>query len=760
LIISVVNRSNKVDDEHLQCVIRAINRQIREDFEPYWSFGAQLRLEGKIGTAPDKQQLAELRGDAVIYLWDEVDVQGALGYHAANLRGIPYGFVFIELARELGENWTVTLSHEALELVGDAQGNLLVQGPHPAYPAIEVFHWFEMCDAVQAQTYKIDGIEVANFLLPLYFTLGEQEGGRNDFLGRLSDGNALPSFGVAAGGYIGFYNPATRRPETYSAPGDGRAQQRLQLKRKHLYGRGYMRSRQPVSVARETAHARALQASPAKASSTAPNDPIKHVVVLMLENRSFDHMLGGMTKIDPNVEGARPNQPFSNTAPDGTRYEHKPGAKWVVDKKRDLDHEHLGAMQQIGDLSSPMGGFVSTYLARYPDATKAELDEVMSYFEFGDKPETDTLPALHALARNFAVCDHWFSSLPGPTWQNRFFLHSGTCLGHLRMPSSSHPEDMHVYYQDTIFDRLHDSGVSWRIYHHGVPQSIVLTRQLKRWVLGQGYADMSDFFNDAAGPAADFPEYVCIEPCYFGHEENDQHPPADVRDGDALIAGVYNALRSNAELWSSTLLIVTYDEHGGFYDHVPPPATVPPDAFTAEWSFDRLGIRVPTILVSPWIQRRVIKTVFDHTSVLRYLYEKWNLAPLEARTQPGAGAMRANTFGPELTKLEAPRQDAPAALPVVQKPHALALAAAEPPIEGSREALLIFAEQLPEPGAGAARAMTARGQTLKAAAKPSALVSGSTRVNAALKKLERLRGVTQITDARGPQAEPGSMPQQ
>ncbi|MEP6879217.1 MAG: hypothetical protein ABI865_10240 [Nitrosospira sp.] len=98
MIISIVNRSNKIADEVLQCVIRAINRQISDDFEPYWSFGARLRLEGKTGRSPNKNTLAEMRGDAVIYLWDKIDMENAFGYHTANTRSIPYGFVFTELA--------------------------------------------------------------------------------------------------------------------------------------------------------------------------------------------------------------------------------------------------------------------------------------------------------------------------------------------------------------------------------------------------------------------------------------------------------------------------------------------------------------------------------------------------------------------------------------------------------------------------------------------------------------------------------------
>ncbi len=231
MIISIINHTNgQITDELLQVTIRAINRQITEDFEPYWSIGGELRLEGRSGKTPQKQNLADMRGDAVIYLWDKTDVDNALGYHDANNRGIPFGFIFTELSKKLGEQWSVTLSHEALELIGDPEVNLLVQGPHPTDPKSFVFHWYEMCDAVQAETYKIDDVEVSNFLLPLYFTGSEELGGRNDFLGRTYKSKTLMSFGVNPDGYIGFFNPATGEHETFSMKGDKVAAKRLEIK--------------------------------------------------------------------------------------------------------------------------------------------------------------------------------------------------------------------------------------------------------------------------------------------------------------------------------------------------------------------------------------------------------------------------------------------------------------------------------------------------------------------------------------------------
>lgn len=176
-----------------------------------------------------------------------------------------------------------------------------------------------------------------------------------------------------------------------------------------------------------------------------------------------------------------------------------------------------------------------------------------------------------------------------------------------------------------------------------------MTNLLTRCLTWRGYEKMETFFEQVAGPAVNFPEYAFIEPSYFGVEENDQHPPADVCKGEALLANVYNALRANDDLWNSTLLVVLYDEHGGFYDHVEPPKTISPDDHTSEYAFDQLGVRVPAVLLSPWVQRSVVKTVFDHTSLLRYLCDKWSLPPLGARMLASAGDKQARSIAEALS---------------------------------------------------------------------------------------------------------------
>jgi hypothetical protein len=226
--ITILNMTEQ-DDEDVLTVVRAVNRQIAEDFFPYWGQSATLRLEGRANTQPYKEKPPELRGDGIIYVRDQADIQGALGYHAENNLGIPYGFVFTEIAGEVHEDYSVTLSHEALEMIGDANVNKLAAGPHPGDPDRWVLHWYEMCDAVQAETYKVDGVDVSNFVLPLYFTPGEQGGARNDFLGRSHKCGTLRSFGINPGGYVGFLDPATGDMNTWAA-GDAEAARRLEIK--------------------------------------------------------------------------------------------------------------------------------------------------------------------------------------------------------------------------------------------------------------------------------------------------------------------------------------------------------------------------------------------------------------------------------------------------------------------------------------------------------------------------------------------------
>ncbi len=361
------------------------------------------------------------------------------------------------------------------------------------------------------------------------------------------------------------------------------------------------------------------------AAGAAGDDPIRHVIVLALENRSFDHMLGACQAAKPEIDGVPPEgvprkNPFA-----GKTYEQRDGAARIL--VQDPRHETPHVLLQLrNDTAGNPNGFVEDYATSYPMLADDARHEVMRYHARG------ALPALHALAENFTVCDHWFSSVPGPTWTNRLFLMSGTSLGRVNMPGGLMDLNLHWYDQPTIFDRLNERSREWVVYHGDTPLSLLLTHQWEPHN-AQRHKRMGSFFTDVADPhEGNFPAFAFIEPAYLDPGANDDHPSHDVLAGEALIASVYNALRANEPLWNSSLLVILFDEHGGFYDHVAPPPAIPPDRHQEEYNFDRLGVRVPAILVSPFAANTVFKPQLDHTSLLKYLIDKWLLGPLGERT--------------------------------------------------------------------------------------------------------------------------------
>ena len=380
--------------------------------------------------------------------------------------------------------------------------------------------------------------------------------------------------------------------------------------------------------------------------------PIRHVVVLVLENRSFDQMLGGLQPSCPGLDGIDPAAPpRENYLTSGPPFQQLPMQYTITfpDPRHELEHVRY---QIAGDNAY----FVLDYAINYPDTTPEQRRQIMGYYPAG------FLEATHTLASNFTVCDQWFASVPGPTWTNRLFVLSGTSLGRVRMPESVFHPNLHWYDQDTIFDRLDKAGVSWRVYAGDFPLSLLFVHQLQPENLAR-YRGLERFTADTQGPEADFPAFVFIEPHYIGDQASDDHPPHDVINGELLIASTYNAIRANDALWKSTLLVTLFDEHGGFYDHVCPPAdAIPPDEHDDEFDFKQFGVRVPALLVSPWVERAVVKTRFDHTSLLKYVIDKWSLGMLGNRTAA------ANTFAACIRTSGDARTDTPGSLQVTTSP--------------------------------------------------------------------------------------------
>jgi phospholipase C len=428
-----------------------------------------------------------------------------------------------------------------------------------------------------------------------------------------------------------------------------------------------------------------------------PDDPVKHVVLIMFENHSFDQMLGCFKRVHPDLAGIDPDKPGVNRV-DGADFKQIETTERVM--VLDPHHEVNHVLAQMADHN---GGFVADFVKSYPRSTPKQRQFVMGYYPL------DFLPALHRLAREFLICDHWFSSLPGPTWPNRFFALTGTSNGKVNMPEDGeHGADIAGWFQQdqvTLFDRLSEKGISWKIYFHDIPQSICLVHQRRPERVAR-YFPIAQFFEDASGVDADFPAFCFIEPDYSGVSENDDHPPHDIMKAQKLLADVYNALRANAQLWESTLLVVLYDEHGGFYDHVEPPAAVPPGDPQAAWeyAFDRLGIRVPALLVSPWVDQGFDPTPFDHTSALKYLAEKWGLDPLGnrtaqansiskllARTQPRDGTVDRIELTPDQLRAPDPNLEEQAVNYITSHHKALALLGMKLQLELLKESPLTYA---------------------------------------------------------------------
>jgi phospholipase C len=381
---------------------------------------------------------------------------------------------------------------------------------------------------------------------------------------------------------------------------------------------------------------------------------IEHFIVLMLENRSFDHMLGYLDHPDPEFDGVgRLADP--PTTPDA-RYAIYPGP----------DHSHRGVLQQIlGHRNPPsypddrfdvtMSGFADNYELLAP----GRGHKVMRCFD------PQMVPVLSTLALEYAVCDRWFCSLPGETFPNRDFAHAGTSFGRV---------DVHTWpeYRNppTIFSLLDAGDRCFRVYHQGVAHSLIYYATM--FAGGRRRGSHEQLVEDIAND--ELPDYAFIEPDYgLPGVGNSQHPSQarsreEFVNGEALIARIYNALLANPSVFERTAFVITYDEHGGFYDHVPVAYVGMPDANLAHiyrdgtyrFAFKISGPRVPAVVVSPWIPRGTVNhRVRDHSCINETIRKRFlpNVGyPLNDRAE--------GTDLGELFSLDLPRDDYPEVAPL------------------------------------------------------------------------------------------------
>jgi phospholipase C len=339
----------------------------------------------------------------------------------------------------------------------------------------------------------------------------------------------------------------------------------------------------------------------------------------MMENRSFDHMLGGLKKTDPRINGLTGKE--SNPDTTGAEARVKAAAEYQGQLDPDPDHHFPGVDLQIFNGNTAAGriptmqGFVKSYYSQRRHVKRSR--QIMYYFDPAD------LPVISTLATQFAVFNAWFSSIPGPTLCNRAFAHYGTSFGHVGMELRYSNQKY-----KSIYERMLDNGRSAKVYYFDAASS---TMEIVNLLQHQAefFGTFDQFITDCK--SGTLPDYSFIEPNYSDHDgprgqviASDQHPDHHVLEGERFIAKVYNAIRGNADLWRTTALLLVYDEHGGIYDHVVPPACTP-DEFQASgadtgtgmaFKFDRLGIRVPAILISPWVPKgTVVNRTFEHASI-------------------------------------------------------------------------------------------------------------------------------------------------
>ncbi|KAI9204590.1 phosphoesterase family-domain-containing protein [Polychytrium aggregatum] len=397
-----------------------------------------------------------------------------------------------------------------------------------------------------------------------------------------------------------------------------------------------------------------------------------NVVVLCMENRSFDHLLGwwAKTRQDVAVDGV-PAGAHNVLSQNGMVIDALPNASYI---QQSPDHSVAGVTTELyglgantmnpGPNPATMSGFVDANSIEWNSTDPSILHMAM------DGYNTSALPITFTLANEYAVFDKWFAAVPGPTFPNRLFLTSGTSQG---MYFNDAKQIAEGFPQKSIFGHLQDNSVSWKNYYGQFPTSLVFKDVRNIIDILFKIRPMSSFYDDAR--EGNLPAFSYIDPILLslpGVNANDNHPPHDVALGELLVKNVYEALRASPQ-WKQTLFIITYDEHGGFWDHVPPPTkNVPsPDNVSNSstfFRFDRLGVRVPTIMISPWIKKgRVVSypqngptpdSQFEHSSLPATLNKYFNLNGfLTARDAWAA------PFDFITNELSAPRTDCPATLP-------------------------------------------------------------------------------------------------
>ncbi|RDL41685.1 Uncharacterized protein BP5553_01664 [Venustampulla echinocandica] len=408
---------------------------------------------------------------------------------------------------------------------------------------------------------------------------------------------------------------------------------------------------------------------------------IKNVVVLVEENRSFDTFAGGLT-YNRDINGlVNHNYCNSMNASDPAQHDDVcagPRANDVAPD--DPNHSISGVNMQLFSTFHPnevevdknhaaenMRGFVTEQSITFNTLNKTRAAEAINYYT------PDQIPVFNNMAENYVLFDRWFASVPGPTNPNRAYLTSGTSHGH---GSNDNAFGVYGLPQKSIFQQLSENDITWMNYQNsttGPGKGFNPDAAFYTWTGTSGknktnIAPLTQFYADAK--AGKLPQFTYINPECCSYQSF--HPPSPISVGEKFIKGIYEAVR-NSPQWDSTLFILTFDEHGGFGDHVPPPMNVPAgddlthtekahDGKNITFDFKRLGVRVPTLLISPWVEKGKVEHKgtnnggeYNHNSIMKTLNELWGLEDLTPRIT------YSSTFEHLITNRK--RKDTPATLP-------------------------------------------------------------------------------------------------
>ena len=371
----------------------------------------------------------------------------------------------------------------------------------------------------------------------------------------------------------------------------------------------------------------ALPAETQGASAPMGKDiPIDTIVVLMMENRSFDHYFQGAPQAGLTDVEVAP-ETFANLDPDGQ------SVPIFRDKTYcfvDTAHGWGAVHKQIN--GGKMDGFVTSNDATHETPIPGVPLEMMSGNRGMGYYEESDIPFMYWAAKNFAIGDHYHASVPGPTWPNRMYLYAASSFGRTH---NSFPENVEA----TLFDNLDVRGVPWRIYRAQTPCYAIFPDRIIKIIGTDKLAHLDQFFADAA--AGTLPPVVFIDTDFSiddkeTYKQDSEHPPAVMEFGQRTMATIVDALAKSPQ-WKRSALFINYDEHGGLYDHVPPPKACvpddrPPDIAQPGEGFDMLGVRVPFVVISPYAKKGFVgHHVYDHTSVTRFIEARFTLPALSGR---------------------------------------------------------------------------------------------------------------------------------